>query len=212
MKEQKIVFIKSHWLLVTVILAFVALLVIISSIKLWSYNMGEASNHVKNSGTIGVESVQEKAELEVLKVSDVEYITNNKSEDKVTSWLEVPGNGVFTVDLSLSEFVVDDARHYVLVRVPKPEIQAENIEIDTQKVKILAYENNHWVFDNGSVEEGEKLVLNQLSEAQTKIQEDIQSNERYFEIAQTSARNNIKQLIKSLNEDVSDLDIEVEFF
>ena len=212
MKEQKIVFIKSHWLLVTVILAFVALLVIISSIKLWSYNMGEASNHVKNSGTISVESVQEKAELEVLKVSDVEYITNNKSEDKVTSWLEVPGNGVFTVDLSLSEFVVDDARHYVLVRVPKPEIQAENIEIDTQKVKILAYENNHWVFDNGSVEEGEKLVLNQLSEAQTKIQEDIQSNERYFEIAQTSARNNIKQLIKSLNEDISDLDIEVEFF
>ena len=64
MKEQKIVFIKSHWLLVTVILAFVALLVIISSIKLWSYNLGEASNHVKNSGTISVESVQEKAELE----------------------------------------------------------------------------------------------------------------------------------------------------
>ena len=148
----------------------------------------------------------------MLKVSDVEYITNEKKEDKVTSWLEVPGNGVFTVDLSMSEFIVDDARHYVLARVPKPEINAENIEIETQKVKIIAYENNHWVFDNGSVEEGEQLVRKQLSEAQTKIQEDIQSNERYFDIAQTSARNNIKQLIKSLNEDIPSLDIEVEFF
>lgn len=212
MEKHKTVFIKSHWLLISVILAFVAFLVLFSAIKLWSYNMGEASNHVKNRGTISIESVQEKAELEVLKVSDVEYITNEKKEDKVTSWLEVPGNGVFTVDLSMSEFIVDDARHYVLARVPKPEINAENIEIETQKVKIIAYENNHWVFDNGSVEEGEELVRKQLSEAQTKIQEDIQSNERYFDIAQTSARNNIKQLIKSLNEDIPSLDIEVEFF
>lgn len=212
MEKKKIIFVQSHWLLVTVVLVIVVLIVGIPSFKLWTYNIGEASNHIKNRGYISIESVQEKADLEVLKVSDVEYITNEKEEDKVTSWLEVPGTGVFTVNLAMGEFIVDNERHYVLARVPKPEIKAKNIEIETQKVKILAYENNRWCFDNGSVEEGEELVLEQLSEAQTKIQEDVQSNERYFEIAKSSAENIIKQLIKSINEDVSNLDIEVEFF
>ena len=103
-------------------------------------------------------------------------------------------------------------RHYVLARVPKPEIKAENIQIDTKKVKILAYQNNHWIFDNGSVEEGEELARRQMGEAQAIIQEDVQSNERYFEIAKSSAESIIKQLIKSLNKDVANLDVEVEFF
>ncbi|SCX32762.1 Protein of unknown function [Ruminococcaceae bacterium P7] len=212
MEKQRIVFINTHWLLITIVLVGIILLIGIPSFKLWSYNFAEAHNHVTNRGIINIESIQDKSDLEVLKVSDVEYITNEKTEDKVTSWLEVPGTGVFTVNLSMSEFIIDDVRHYILARVPKPEIKTENIEIESEKVKILAYQNNHWIFDNGSVDEGEQVAQRQLSEAQTKIQEDVQSNERYFEIAKSSAENIIKQLIKSLNEDVSNLDIEVEFF
>lgn len=204
-------FIRSHWLLVTVIFAIVVLLISIPAYNLWTYNVAEASYHVKNRGTISIENIQDKANLEVLKVSDVEYITNEKKEDKVISWLEVPGNGVFTIDMSLSEFIVDDVHNYVLARVPKPEIQTESIEIDTQNIKKLFYKDNRWI-DNGSIEEGENLAIRQLSEAQTKIQEDIQSNERYFEIAKTSAESIIKQLIRSVNEDVTNLDIEVEFY
>ena len=194
MKKQRIVFIQSHWLLITIIMVVVILFLGFPTFKLLSYNIAEADNHVKNRGIISIENIQEKADLEVLEVSDVEYITNEKSGDKVTSWLEVPGTGVFTVNLAMSEFVIDDMRHYVLARVPKPEIKAENIQIDTKKVKILAYQNNHW------------------SEAQAIIQEDVQSNERYFEIAKSSAESIIKQLIKSLNKDVANLDVEVEFF
>ena len=211
MNKHILLFIRSHWLLVTVILAIVVLLISIPAYNLWTYNVAEASYHVKNRGTISIENIQDKANLEVLKVSDVEYITNEKKEDKVISWLEVPGNGVFTIDMSLSEFIVDDVHNYVLARVPKPEIQTENIEIDTQNIKKLFYKDNRWI-DNGSIEEGEDLAIRQLSEAQTKIQEDIQSNERYFEIAKTSAESIIKQLIKSVNEDVTNLDIEVEFY
>ena len=212
MKKQRIVFIQSHWLLITIIMVVVILFLGFPTFKLLSYNIAEADNHVKNRGIISIENIQEKADLEVLEVSDVEYITNEKSGDKVTSWLEVPGTGVFTVNLAMSEFVIDDMRHYVLARVPKPEIKAENIQIDTKKVKILAYQNNHWIFDNGSVEEGEELARRQMGEAQAIIQEDVQSNERYFEIAKSSAESIIKQLIKSLNKDVANLNVEVEFF
>lgn len=212
MKKPKIVFINTNWIWITIILGVILVLISVSSFNLWTYNLGEAAYHVKNRGIISIENIQERADLEVLAVSDVEYITNEKSGDKVTSWLEVPGTGVFTVNLAMSEFVIDDMRHYVLARVPKPEIKAENIQIDTKKVKILAYQNNHWIFDNGSVEEGEELARRQMSEAQAIIQEDVQSNERYFEIAKSSAESIIKQLIKSLNKDVANLDVEVEFF
>lgn len=212
MEKRRIVFINTHWLLITVVLAVVILLIGIPSFRLWSYNFAEARNHVKNRGLISIESIQEKADLEVLKVSDVEYITNEKTEDKVTSWLEVPGTGVFTVNLSMGEFIIDDMRHYVLARVPKPEIKTYNIDINQEKINILAYQNNHWFFDNGSVDEGESIAQRQLSEAKTKIQEDILSNERYFEIAKSSAESIIKQLIRSLNENIPDIDIEIEFY
>jgi len=212
MKKQRIVFIQSHWLMITIILVVVVFLIGFPTVKLFTYNLAEAEHHVKNRGIISIENIQEKADLEVLEVSDVEYITNEKSGDMVTSWLEVPGTGVFTVNLAMSEFVIDDIRHYVLARVPKPEIKAENIKIKTKEVKILAYQNNHWIFDNGSVEEGEELARRQMGEAQAIIQEDVQSNERYFEIAKSSAENIIKQLIKSFNKDVENLDVEVEFF
>ena len=211
MKKQRIVFIQSHWLLITIIMVVVILFLGFPTFKLLSYNIAEADNHVKNRGIISIENIQEKADLEVLAVSDVEYITNENSGDKDKSWLEVPGTGVFTVNMAMSEFVIDDVRHYVLVRVPKPEIKTENIDIKTEEIKILLYKNERWL-DNGSIEDGEELARRQMSEAQAIIQEDVQSNERYFEIAKSSAESIIKQLIKSLNKDVANLDVEVEFF
>ena len=65
-------------MLVTVIFAIVVLLISIPAYNLWTYNVAEASYHVKNRGNISIENIQDKANLEVLKVSDVEYITNEK--------------------------------------------------------------------------------------------------------------------------------------
>ena len=83
MEKQRIVFINTHWLLITIVLVGIILLIGIPSFKLWSYNFAEAHNHVTNRGIINIESIQDKSDLEVLKVSDVEYITNEKTEDKV---------------------------------------------------------------------------------------------------------------------------------
>lgn len=211
MKKPKIVFINTNWIWITIILGVILVLISVSSFNLWTYNLGEAAYHVKNRGIISIDNIQERADLEVLAVSDVEYITNENSGDKDKSWLEVPGTGVFTVNMAMSEFVIDDVRHYVLVRVPKPEIKTDNIDIKTEEIKILLYKNERWL-DNGSIEDGEELARRQMSEAQAIIQEDVQSNERYFEIAKSSAESIIKQLIKSLNKDVANLDVEVEFF
>lgn len=36
--------------------------------------------------------------------------------------MEFYGDGVFTVDMKASEFIIDYERQYVLVRVPRPEL------------------------------------------------------------------------------------------
>lgn len=54
-----------------------------------SFNAAEAKNHVSNRTSITIGSLREKAELVVMKASDVEYVTDNYgvTNDKTASWL-----------------------------------------------------------------------------------------------------------------------------
>ena len=131
---------------------------------------------------------------------------NNKN---IQSWLEVPGTGVFTVNLAAGEFLVDDEREMVFVRLPKPELLPMNINIDHANVKVLRFVSNRW---QTSVRDGETLAGKQLNEARTKILEDIGSNVQYYEFAENSARSLIENLIKAFNTEIPDLRVEIEFF
>ena len=114
--------------------------------------MAEKTHHVSNRASISISNLKQIETLEVLKVWSVDYQINGKNGDRESnsniigkilpssedeSWLEVPGYGVFTVDLRAAEYIVDDERHYVLARIPKPELT--EFTIDTKSIHSLLY-------------------------------------------------------------------------
>ena len=133
----------------------------------------------------------------------------NETKDGTSSWLKVSGAGVFSVNLTEAEYVIDNARQYVLVRVPHPVIDSANISIDN--FESLHFEENKWSRGN-SVKTGEELARDQLSEAKQRIQEDFEANEQYSKLAESSTKSMLAALIKGINPEVKDLQVDVEFY
>lgn len=174
-----------------------------------AYKDSEAENHVSNRGTIALDSIKEISRLEVLRVSDVEYVINdgNTNSDNITTWLEVPGEGTFTVNLEGAEFIVDSENLYVMVRVPKPELT--NLRVDYKNVQVLLFKND---FFNESYLVGENEAKQMVAEGEMLIRKELLSNQEYYKYAAASAERSIEYLIRQVNTDEPDLEIEVEFY
>ena len=172
------------------------------------FEKAEKAYHVANHVTISIGDLREQAKLEVLRVSDVEYIieTSEDNSSNISSWLEVPGQGTYIVDLQAAEFIVDDERSFVLVRLPYPELS--NISIDYANVKKLFFKND---LLNDSYRVGEDLARQQLSTADLLIKKEFASNQSFYRTAQEASRSTIQYLVKQLNPGVTDLVVEVDF-
>ena len=108
------------------------------------------------------------------------------------------------VDLKAAEFITDNANHYVLVRIPYPELTNVTITDTTKR----------WFRDdlaNGSYSEGVDLALKQRNEASLQIQKALMSNQYIYENAQDVAVSLLINLVKQFNPDIPDLVVEVEF-
>lgn len=173
-----------------------------------AYQRAEKENHVANEVSIVVDSLQLKSDLRVLEVYDVEYSihTADSNEAKIDSWLMIPGKGAFTVDMKAAEFIIDEERDYVLVRVPRPELK--NCGIIYEEVKKLLYENGGCKEDPDF---GEEQARNQLEEGFLLIQERLCSDPMFYNSAENAARNIITSMVKALNLDVKNLTVDVEF-
>lgn len=172
-----------------------------------AYNMAEARNHVSNYAVISVEYAKEVSRLEVLTVSGSEFVIKNADEtNKITSWLEVQGTGVFTIDLSMGEFIVDSERHYVLVRIPKPMLT---------DCKLSGTGKQFWkdgrIISNGSVAEGVRLSQAQMREGQLALEASMMQNRTFYDAAQEAAKRSVESLIQQWNPNIPDLFIRVEF-
>lgn len=172
-----------------------------------AFEKAEAANHVSNHVFISIGDVQEIARLEVLEVQGSEFVVKNaEGKDKITSWLEVYGTGVFTVDLSMGEFIADSERAYVLVRVPKPALT---------EVKLTGTGKQFWKDDrilrNGSVQEGVKLSQEQRNEGKMKLEDSIRKNGRFHEESKKAAIRIITSLVQEWNPNIPELQVEVEF-
>ena len=169
----------------------------------------EEKYHVSNRVSIYIENLQEEQKLEVLRVNDVEFIIENKEDNKenIISWLEVPGEGTFVVDLKAGEYIIDEERASVLVRVPYPELT--NVKIDYANVQKILFQND--IFDD-SIKIGEELAKSQLDKADALIRKEFASNENFYLNAQQAARHTIEGMVKQLNPDVSGLTVDVEFY
>lgn len=177
------------------------------SIYQTAFDLAEVQNHVSNDILISVEGAQEVSRLEVLTVSGSEYVIKNADEtDKTISWLEVQGTGVFTVDLSAGEFIVDSERQHVFVRVPKPMLTQCSISGTGKQF----WKNGHF-FSNGSVDEGVRLSQKQLSEGRSKLEDSMKQSRTFHENAKVSAERIIELLIKQWNPNAPDLQVEVTF-
>lgn len=172
-------------------------------------NSVEKKYHVSNRVSVYIDSLKEEQKLEVLKVSDVEFVVENRNDNdgKVVSWLEVPGEGTFVVNLKAAEFIIDNERAHVLVRVPYPELT--NVKIDYSNVQKILFKDD--IF-NGSYREGEDLARKQLSDADALIKKEFASNQNFYFNAQKAAISSIETLVKQLNPKVDDLQVEVEFY
>ena len=173
-----------------------------------SYASAEEKSHVKNRVAIYVDSLQTEPKLEVLRVSDVEYsiVEPEKNGGNVSSWLEIPGYGVFTVDLSAGEFIVDNERENVLVRVPKPELT--ELTLDYDGIKELFWKQGYRDYSYGT---GEALAQEQLNDGYLQIRRYMTSNQKLYNSAAEAAVNMITFLVKQLNPGIPDLQVAVEF-
>ena len=171
------------------------------------FQEAEHNHHVSNRVEISVANLQEEEKLEVIKANDVEFITENRDNNTghVTVWLEVEGEGTFVTDLKAAEFNVDNERQYVLARIPKPELS--NVKINNTTRRLLADG-----LLNGSYSEGVDLALKQRNEALLQIQKSLLSNQYIYDNAKKVSVSMIRNLIKQLNPDVPQLQVEVEFF
>lgn len=173
------------------------------------FDAAEAKYHVRNEVLISIGDIKETEKLEVLKVSDVEFIVEDKNSNdgNITSWLEVPGEGTFVVDLQAAEFVIDNERAHVLVRAPYPELT--NVSIDYGNVQKILFKDD--IF-NGSYKEGEELAQKQLNEGDLLIKKEFASNQNFYLSAQEAAISSIQCLVRQMNPGVDNLMVDVEFY
>ena len=135
-------------------------------------------------------------------MSDIEYVFR---EGNTKIWTSVKGHGTYTVDLSLAEFLVDQDRQYVLVRVPSPKLSTAGLD----------YEYENYLFEdgvfNGSTKEGFGLAREDLRKAQNQLQIKLASTQSYYESAQNSANEIIENLVKNFNPEATELVVAVDF-
>lgn len=173
------------------------------------YDKAETEHHVANRAAINIGNIRETEKLEVLKVSDVEFIVEDSGDNagNIISWLEVPGEGTYVVNLSAAEFIIDNERAHIRVRVPYPELT--NVAIDYSNVKKILFVDD--IF-NGSYAQGQELARKQVGEGDLLIKKEFASNEHFYLNAQKAAISTIQCLIRELNPDIDDLTIDVEFY
>lgn len=172
-----------------------------------AYNVTEAKNHVANSININMEDIKKISRLEVLRVSDTEFVIKNADENSsIYSWLEVQGVGVFTVDLAASEFIKDSQRKYVLVNIPKPVLTECSVEKTGKQ-----FWKNGSIIRNGSNKEGVNLSQEQMREGRMLIEDSIKQNRMFYDAANEAAVNMMTALVKKWNPGLQDLQVEVNF-
>lgn len=175
-----------------------------------AFDHTEAQNHVSNYAVISIEGLQEVSRLEVLSVTGSEFVIKDADEDdKTVSWLEVQGRGVFTVDLSISEYLVDRERRSVFIKIPKPVLTGCTVN-GTGK----HFWNDGGVFYNffkGSVADGIRLSQAQMGEGRTKLEDSMRKSRTFNEASHKAAINMITELVHQWNPNVPDLRVDVEF-
>lgn len=178
----------------------------------WFYKKAEEKHHVSNRTSITLGTMKKESKLEVFRVPDTEFVIENKDDNKygITSWIKVKGTGIFTINLNLSEFIVDNERNIVTIRIPRLELEYDMGNGDKNLEKLLYKQDLHLPTFTNETKAGEEIQLRMIEEGRRRIREEIKTKPSYYFSAQEAAQDVLSNLIKSLNPD-REIKVIVEF-
>lgn len=168
-------------------------------------SIGEERYHIHNGVNITIESISVEPKLEVLDVEDVSYqIFDDETKlTKSTAWYRFSGKGTYTVNMELSEIIVDEERNYILIRVPKPVLN----DFKITNREMLLFKEKGWE----TISDGYNLARTAEAQAFEEIRQSISSNQDFYQAALHSAETILKNLARQSNPEL-DIDVDVEFF
>lgn len=169
------------------------------------YELGERRYHVSNRIGISIDGIEKVSSLEALEVKEIYYyIHEGDKEYKSKAWYKVTGTGTFTVNMKLAEIITDEERNYILIRIPNPTIQSNDLNV---KVEEYHFDSN--IFEG--VDVGEGLALKAEKEGYKEIKKRISADQNYFVYAKNAAEDILVDLAKKCNPDI-EVEVEVKFF
>ncbi|MEE1274365.1 MAG: hypothetical protein UHI81_07665, partial [Olegusella sp.] len=111
----------------------------------------------------------------------------------------------FTVNLKAGEYIIDEARQTVTIRLSEPVLK--NFGVDYANIALLHYEDGSRTTESGGISQ----LRDNLRESEGRLRSNTVGNQYYYKRAEESARNMITTMVKQLNPDRPDLKVVVEF-
>ncbi len=180
-----------------------------------AFDYFEAQNHVSNRVTISVGNIKEENALEVLSVSDswVKVSDPDTDEDQTRRWVEFSATGVYIVDMSVSEFIIDDYNGFVIVKLKTPQLSHVALDSETKAYLLKKEKGFFELSGNGDYDTGVNMLLNDRAEALEVLTKRLNSNDDNLTRAKSSAESFIRSFIRNVNPDLNlkDSDIQIQF-
>lgn len=157
----------------------------------------------KDTSVIVANKIKETGNLEVLvagiKMTNLNKVGNN---DYAALFL-VKGNAVFSVNLkNISVELSDD---FSTATVTVPDVTADIYIDDSATEKLAEYQKGKFT---GSAEDGFTEYLNTSNQLADKAEESISNYDQLKEVARSSAKKQVTNMVKSFNSRIVDVDIE----
>ena len=170
------------------------------------YKYAEKKNHVSNKVDLKISDIEDISDLEVYTVADTVFLKGEKPDDHIGTLIN--GHAYYTVNLSAGEFLVDNQRNTVYIRIPKPELG--NVIIENNR-RTFEFKNKTFLTD-GSDSRGSTLAREFERIAKEEIYDNIKSNTNYLEQAKKSAVQIIEDLVIAMNPDIENPIVKVSFY
>ena len=175
-------------------------------------HMGETAFHTANHATIVVSPALETHDLEVLTVCATVLVHNSQKN----IYEEITGYSHFSTDLKAAEYMIDDERQTVYIRLPEPKLM-EPVTLDEDNLRVYNLESDGKISYaiqalTGSIQNGESEAVTMRDEASTKILSLLKNDSAYMSEAKNSAESIISTLVREINPTVDNLKVLIEFY
>ena len=171
----------------------------------------ENATHTANRVDLNISNIRETAALEIMEVCDVEYIVEKPTDNShnYERWAKTSGRAIYTVNLEESEFLVDNLRKTVYIRIPKIEYKI----VDLKTIPLLIHDGLNLELDWTSLSAiGAEIALKQENQGEEKVRKEFDTNPQYIAEAKNAAKEVLTQLVKGLNPNHKDeITVIVEF-